>query len=496
MKKIFISGISILLLIACTSPVDKDLEKALSRADNNRNELEKVLTFYQNDSVKLAAARFLITNMPYHFSQEEYYLSPKGEKYRPDISKFSDHKAVESHCDSLIRYGYRINRKKVHDISFLDSSFLVNNIELAFEVWQKPWARNISFDDFCKYILPYRAQTEMLSKLRREMMERFVPLLDSAKVQTPLEACRVLNEQLTSIMKYRNTGLPFYPTIEETYKAGVAQCEGLCNLGTFIMRACGIPVTVEQTTWVKMDLGHSWCAVSDKGKFHSFGPGEDQPGTHAKLFSEIRHRRPAKVYRSCFEPDFSQIEEKDDGYVTCLKSPLIHDVTVEYLDKTTSIQVSVDKKDRKTGKFNQVYLCVHNYYRGNRLLSVTGMEISVISTGLSEITSLWWLIRLTEMGCTLSLPLFMQTERAIPANSSLKKRIRRPLHLISAEINWIRNIRCITGSRTKTDSFHCNMPARQTPHKRIPGYHEKPYCGTRFRKELLISVCYLLKTTV
>ena len=365
MKKIFISRIILLsatILIACTSPDNQHLEQALLLAGDNRYELEKVLAHYADMPEKLAAARFLIMNMPYHFSQDEYFLSPKGEKYRPDISKFSDHKAVESYCDSLIRYGYRINRKKVHDISSLDSSFLVNNIELAFEVWQKPWSRNISFDDFCKYILPYRSQTEMPSDLRREMMERFMHLLDSAKVQTPLEACRVLNEQLKDIMKYRNTGLPFYPTIEETYKAGVAQCEGICNLGAFIMRACGIPVAIDQTTWSKMDLGHSWCAVLDNGKFYSFGPGELQPEEHAQAFAERRKLRPVKVYRSCFEPDFSQMNEKDDGYVTFLKSPLIHDVTIEYLDRTTSIQVTVDKKERKAGKSNQVYLCVYNYY--------------------------------------------------------------------------------------------------------------------------------------
>lgn len=365
MRKISISRITLLLaifLIACTSPENLRLEQALQWAGDNRDELEKVLTHYADAPEKLAAARFLIMNMPYHFSQEEYFISSKGEKYRPDISKFCDNKAVESHCNSLTRYGYRINREKVYDISSLDCNFLIDNIELAFEVWQKPWAKNISLDDFCKYILPYRAQTEMPSNLRKEMKERFVPILDSAKVQTPLEACCVLNEHLKDIMKYRNTGLPFYPTIEETYKAGVAQCEGICNLGTFIMRACGIPVTVEQTTWTKMDLGHSWCAVLDNGKFYSFGPGEDQPDIHARRFSEFRHLRPAKVYRSRFDPDFSKVDKNDDGYITFLKSPLIYDVTDEYLDTPTHIQVSLDKKKIKRRKSDQVYLRAYNHY--------------------------------------------------------------------------------------------------------------------------------------
>lgn len=41
---------------------------------------------------------------------------------------------------------------------------------------------------------------------------------------------------------------------------------------------------------------------------------------------------------------------------------MIYDVTNEYLNKTTPIQVSVDKENRKPQKSNQVYLCIHNYY--------------------------------------------------------------------------------------------------------------------------------------
>ena len=39
------------------------LEHALSMAGENRVELEKVLEYYKNDSLKLEAARFLIRNM-------------------------------------------------------------------------------------------------------------------------------------------------------------------------------------------------------------------------------------------------------------------------------------------------------------------------------------------------------------------------------------------------------------------------------------------------
>lgn len=346
---------------ACFHISDKELELALQLSGKNRTELEAVLNHYKNDTLKFKAACYLIRNMPYHYSRKEYYLSPDGEKYRPDITAFSNEEEVKKHCDSLMRCGYRIERQNISDITYLDSAYLVNNIDLAFFAWQKPWAKNIPFNDFCKYILPYRAQTEQISFLRGKLMTQFMPMLDSIQPTSPLEACTLLNERLKKIIRYQDTGLPLYPTIDETYQIGISQCDGICNLGAFIMRAVGIPVAVDFTIWPKMDLGHSWCAVLDNGHFYSFGPGEDQPNVHAKLFSKIRHRRPAKVYRFNFNPIQYGKKTKNDGFNTFLKSPLLHDVTNEYLNKTTNIEISVDTEDNTRNK--EVYLCTHNFYQ-------------------------------------------------------------------------------------------------------------------------------------
>ena len=56
MKKVFITGINILLavfLMACASSDSKRLEQALLFAGDNRGELEKVLSHYENNPEKL-----------------------------------------------------------------------------------------------------------------------------------------------------------------------------------------------------------------------------------------------------------------------------------------------------------------------------------------------------------------------------------------------------------------------------------------------------------
>ena len=77
MKSLFIIGLNIfaaLILMACNSQNDKRLEQTLPFAGENRGELEKVLTHYENNPEKLEAARFLIRNMPRWYGYEGWQL--------------------------------------------------------------------------------------------------------------------------------------------------------------------------------------------------------------------------------------------------------------------------------------------------------------------------------------------------------------------------------------------------------------------------------------
>ena len=350
-------------LLSCTTACTKEakLQQALQLAGENRHELEKVLQHYKEDSLKLKAAKFLITNMPYHFAREEYLCSPTGEKQYIDTAAHKDYNYVKKHFDSLQHRGYSERKEIIYDIKKMKASFLIHNIELAFSVREKPWVNNLSFADFCNYILPYRSQNEPLSNLREAMIKEFMPLLDSAKVETTIQACMVINEELRKKTKYKETGLSLYPTIEETHKFGIGRCEALCNYAIFVMRAVGIPVTIFQTTWTKMDLGHFWGAVLYKGSFYDFGPGSDSPYDYGKKMATTRYLKPAKVYQQRYDPIEKCDINKDDGYITPLKSPRLHDVTERGNCAVTNISISKDLPSSDAEK--QVYLCAYNYYQ-------------------------------------------------------------------------------------------------------------------------------------
>lgn len=314
-------------LSAC-SPEDsgKRLAYALERAGENRMELERVLAHYEGDSLKREAARFLIENMPYNFTDG----------------------------------GGRGSHGPKYDVEHVKADYLIRNIDLAFEAWRKPWAREVSFGDFCRYILPYRAENEEPTSLRAELMGRYTALLDSAGVENAFEACMVVNGRLKGEIKYGETDNRLPATVEETFRTGLGTCEALAHCAVAAMRAAGIPVAVQQTTWTRMDRGHVWCAVLYEGRFHDFSPGDMQPDKYPHRLATGWYMQPAKVYRRHFEPDPARLSaEGDDGYVTWLKNPLLEDVTREGENPVYTLRIPVKAGGKTDGP---VYLCTYNYF--------------------------------------------------------------------------------------------------------------------------------------
>jgi hypothetical protein len=356
--------LAVFLLYSCSIQNNGELTivEALTMSGKNRSELEKVFNHYKHDTLKLKAAEYLIQNMPYHFSIDNYLLSPKGEKFRPDISIFNTSEKLALCYDSVYMKGYHLVANKRKDIETLDSSYLVKNIDLAFSLRSKDWVKNIPFEDFCRYILPYRSQNEPASNLREVLMKRYLPLLDSAKVNNPLDAARIINKQLSKELHFVELGNQLYPTIDETYHSGLGECEALCNYATFVMRSVGIPTAITRTVWTKTDLGHYWCTIMCNDSTYDFDPGGDSFDTFKHNLAVKPFLKPAKVYRLRFDPEplpFSDME--DDGYVTTLKNPLFVDVTNKMESPTISFQIETDGKTSKSKSL--VYLCTFNNYK-------------------------------------------------------------------------------------------------------------------------------------
>ena len=74
-------------------------------------------------------------------------------------------------------------------------------VDWAFKVWrEQPWGKNVSFDNFCEFVLPYRLGDEPLGFWREDIYNRYNPILDSIRLlpqaQDPLVAAKVLMDSL------------------------------------------------------------------------------------------------------------------------------------------------------------------------------------------------------------------------------------------------------------------------------------------------------------
>ena len=208
MKSLFIIALNIFVvvfLMTCNSSNSKRLEQALLFAGDNRGELEKVLTHYKNNPEKLEAARFLICNMPRWYGYEGWQL----DSIKPVLIQKNKGEIVPKEVIEKWQRVSFYSLPKVYDAKVITADYLIENIDLAFDVWKRyPWNRSLGFDDFCELILPYRIGDEPLSSWRKLYHDHYTAILDSAyRGNDVIEACKAVDKELKRVYYRWDTDL-------------------------------------------------------------------------------------------------------------------------------------------------------------------------------------------------------------------------------------------------------------------------------------------------
>lgn len=377
------SGFVMLLIVALGSFIIKkmiyreeyasSLEVALRAAKSNRSELEKVLHHYQrtpDDSLKYKAARYLIENMPfYSYSVGEqlnnyklYYLWLKEGKGKSPEEVADSVKKVFGPIGSTIRK---------RDILEIDSAYLCNNIEWAFKVWQEqPWGKNISFDCFCEYILPYRIDDEALAYWREIYYEKYNSLLDSLRIsntldkEDPVVAASYLIERLPNKEHIFTSVTPtaFGHIGPEYVQYLSGSCREVTDFGVYLFRALGIPCAID---FIPMSgsgsAGHFWLVTWDKN-------GEDYKMDFPEPLQLVRKSwwyamdMSAKMYRYTFSVNRELYESMaiyGEELYPFWRLPKFKDVThgyAQYYKKEMKIPSEQIYKEKCDGKI--AYLCL------------------------------------------------------------------------------------------------------------------------------------------
>lgn len=160
-------------LLSCSQ---SKLDKALALAGDNRCELETVLNHFRDhpDTLKYGAAKFLIENMPYHYTYQD------SEMLRYDSAYVAMAQEQEQYRDSVFnsRLGTTLSFFPIPDISHVKADFLIRMIDDACKVWHTAsWSKDYDISYFYEYVLPYRLLNEPLSFWRDSLATDYFYLL-------------------------------------------------------------------------------------------------------------------------------------------------------------------------------------------------------------------------------------------------------------------------------------------------------------------------------
>lgn len=218
--------------------------------------------YFCNEPLKVKAVDYLANSASYHFGVPRYIADSLGNSTDRQFSNtFSTDSAFKQFLDSK---GYVMQTGwAVRDVDTLSAEFIIRNVDLAFDSWQKPWAKDVSFEDFCKYILPYRNADESLSDWRWMLKQRYEPsILDSvANPESLKDVAEYVMREIRRDIHYSTCLRKFYggkflsPT--ELLKLGGLECRGCAHYATLALRACGIPCCMIELHWRFTEVPHT-----------------------------------------------------------------------------------------------------------------------------------------------------------------------------------------------------------------------------------------------
>lgn len=359
-----------LLLCGCAGELTPDdyLEQALELAGDNRSELEAVLDHYKDEPEKLRAARFLIENMPGHYSYrpgsriEEYYRLGKGV-LMSGLSPTEQNDSLLRLCQEQFA---EVQKDTVQDIRIIKADYLIRNIDSAFRLWKDGlWLQHLDFDQFCEYVLPYKCyELQALDQWRDTLRSCFGDVMtdwipNDESYASPYNAACVLRGRIARDVHpfgiYSATALPFC-NAETMHRITFGTCTDYVRLGISTMRAIGIPASYDYTPqWGRYRAGHDWYAIlNDKGeRLTSEWDITTNPGG---VF--FPYQRIPKVYRYTYAINRETEQYLREATFPQAFSQFHNDVTDEYY-ATTDLAIPVTQnKKRINDKY--VYLAAFN----------------------------------------------------------------------------------------------------------------------------------------
>ena len=275
-----------LFLLVAFSGCSKDtmyLRYALKAAGNNKSELKAVLKHYRTvdkDPEKLKAAKYLIANMPAHYSYRDtaainsYYsqaLEILGTGPSPDWQRDTLRQISDTQYPN-------ISRNIISDVEVMTADYLIYSIDHAFKQWKtQPWAKHLSYDEFRDWILPYKVTDLQSLDAWRDTLSMHYS--DSISIVTDPDdqrntiygAIEIVRNELHSKLSeighrviWEDRGSIPMRSAATWVRMTYGSCLDYVTMGTAVFRSIGLPAAVDQVpNWGRNSDGHSWYVFPD-----------------------------------------------------------------------------------------------------------------------------------------------------------------------------------------------------------------------------------------
>ena len=273
--------VTLILMSGCKN--DSLLHEVLDAAGSNRTELEAVLNQYcvvDPNPEKLRAAVFLIENMEGHYSYSDNSIY---DYYDYAASILADSLLTpEQQRDSLLvvtDIKYRsLPNSIVSDVKIVKASFLIDNINKSYSLWKSSsWARQLTFNDYLEWLLPYKAvELQEMDYWRDTLLAHFGeglanPIKNDVEYGTTMGVADMIRKNtyygIHRYGLYTRAGLPLlssYLLPRQTF----GDIPDYVLLAVLTLRASGVPAVIDETPVGARETAASrWFVIlSDRGQ--------------------------------------------------------------------------------------------------------------------------------------------------------------------------------------------------------------------------------------
>ena len=347
---------------------DTSVSDVLDSAGSNRSELESVLDHYQTvdpNPQKLLAAKFLIENLPAHYSYAgkeicQYYDYAAGILADKSLTPEQQRDSLLIITDSKYR---DLPNNTVPDAQVVKAAFLIDNIDKSYTQWSTcAWAAHLTFEEYLEWLLPYKAtELQEMDAWRDTLLAHFGnglvnPVKNDVEYGTAIGVADMIRSAASHGLNryglYTRAGLPLlsaYLQVHQTY----GDIPDYTLTAVLAFRSAGVPAVLDETpVGSRGTAATKWYVIlSDRG---------EELTSEWDLATMIGggffpYERGPKVYRTTFAINKKRMEYRRKAKYVYPFELGRKDVTSTYF-LTSDLSISVDKNVRKQIKDKYVYI--------------------------------------------------------------------------------------------------------------------------------------------